>query len=140
VVAASFTGQSVLADTYGNRNKGFFESLFGAPRHKKPRRTILPWWKNDDGANFFYGGGYGDENYNDPEPVPGKGMGNLTYIPPKLVPLADSAFSKLYAPDTQSQAILAELSASKPAIRVPQIERRPILDLYWNAGFKPLWL
>ncbi len=139
VIAASFTGQSVLADTYGNRNKGFFESLFGAPRYKKKnRRTILPWWKNDGGG--FYGNGYGDEDYNDPEPIPGKGMGNLTYVPPKLVGLADSAFSKLYAPDTQSQAILAELSASKPSIRVPQIERQPILDLYWNAGFKPLWL
>ena len=144
VIAASFTGQSVLADTYGNRNKGFFESLFGAPRYKKPRRTIQPWWKHDGGVNSIYSNGFGrsydDEDYNDPEPIPGKGMGNLTYVPPKLVSLADPAFSKLFAADAQSQAILAELSAAKPIVRVPQIERQPILDLYRNAGFKPLWL
>ncbi len=139
-IAVSFTGQSVLADTYGNRNKGFFESLFGAPKYKKPRRTILPWWKNDGGVNFIYGNGYGDEDYSDPEPMPGKGMGNLTYVPPKLVPLADPVFSILTAADAQSQAILAELSASRPIVRVPLIERQPILDLYRNAGFKPLWL
>jgi murein L,D-transpeptidase YcbB/YkuD len=141
-IAVSFAGQSALADTNGNWNqkKSIFESLFGTPRYKKPRRTLLPWWKNDGGANIFYGDGYGDEDYNDPEPIPGKGMGNLTYVPPKLVPLADSAFSKLFAADAKSQAIVAELSAPKPTIRVPQIERQPILDLYRNAGFKPLWL
>jgi murein L,D-transpeptidase YcbB/YkuD len=36
--------------------------------------------------------------------------------------------------------LFGELSASKPVVRVPQIERQPILDLYRNAGFKPLWL
>ena len=141
---ASFAGQDVLADTNGNRNKGFFESLFGAPRHKKPRRTIQPWWKHDGGMNSIYGNdfgsNYGDEDYNDPEPIPGKGMGNLTYVPPKLVSLSDPAFSRLFAADAQNQAILAELSAPKPVVRVPQIERQPILDLYRNAGFKPLWL
>ena len=140
VIAVSFAGQSALADTYGNKNKGFFESLFGTPKYKKPRRTILPWWKNDGGANFFYGGLYGDNDYNDPEPIPGKGMGNLTYIGPKQVPLSDPAFSKLIAEGIQNQAILAGLSNPKSIIRVPQVERQPILDLYRNAGFKPLWL
>jgi murein L,D-transpeptidase YcbB/YkuD len=142
-IAVSFAGQSVLADTNGNKNKGFFESLFGAPKYKKPRRTILPWWRNDGGVNVIYGngfGGYDDEDYGDPEPIPGKGMGNLAYVPPKLVPLADAAFSKLTATNAQSQAILTELSALKTVVRVPQEERQPILDLYKNAGFKPLWL
>ena len=58
----------------------------------------------------------------------------------KLVALSDPAFSKLYAPDVQSQAILAELSSQKPVIRVAKEVRQPILDLYWNAAFKPLWL
>ena len=67
-------------------------------------------------------------------------MGNLTYVSPKLVALSDPSFSKLYAPDVQSQAILAELSSQKPVTRVAKEVRQPILDLYWNAGFKPLWL
>lgn len=139
-IAVFISGQSVLADTYANRNKGFFESLFGTPRYKKPRRTILPWWKEDGDANFFYGSRYGDDDYSDPEPIPGKGMGNLTYIGPKQVPLSDPAFSKLIAEGIQNQAILAALSNPKAIVRVPQEERQPILDLYSSAGFKPLWL
>lgn len=138
-IAASFASQTVLADaSREEKRKGFFESLFGAPRKKKNRRTILPWWKEDNGS---YGNGfYGDEDYNDPEPIPGKGMGNLPYVSPKLVALSDPSFSKLYAPDVQSQAILAELSSQKPINRVAKEVRQPILDLYRNAGFKPLWL
>ena len=144
-IAVSFTGQSVLADTItdGNRNRGFFESLFGAPKYRKPRRSILPWWRNDGGANVFYGNGwgrYGDGDYSDPEPIPGMGMGNLTYIAPKQWPVADTSFSSLTASDAQSQAILAELSSLKTDIRSPQEERQPILELYKNTGFKPLWL
>lgn len=140
-IAASFASQTVLADaSRDDKRKGFFESLFGAPKKKKTRRTILPWWKEDGGARIIYGGGYGDEDYSDPEPIPGKGMGNLLYASPKLVSLSDPSFSKLIAFDVQSQAILAELSSQKPVTRVPKDVRQPILDLYRNAAFKPLWL
>ncbi len=142
VIAASFASQTVLADaSRDEKRKGFFESLFGAPKKKKTRRSIVPWWKEDAGTTSLYGRDYyGDEDYNDPEPIPGKGMGNLPYVAPKLVALSDPAFSKLFAPDVQSQAILAELSSQKPVTRVAKEVRQPILDLYWNAGFKPLWL
>ena len=141
-IAVSFTSQTVLADAdFNGKRKGFFESLFGAPKKKKTRRSILPWWKEDGGTRGLYGGDYyGDEDYSDPEPIPGKGMGNLLYVSPKLVSLSDPSFSKLFAPDVQSQAILAELSAQKPVVRVAKEVRQPILDLYRNAGFKPLWL
>ena len=142
VIAASFASQTVLADaSRDEKRKGFFESLFGAPKKKKTRRTILPWWKEDGGTAVYMATDYyGDEDYSDPEPIPGKGMGNLPYVSPKLVALSDPSFSKLYAPDVQSQAILAELSSQKPVTRVAKEVRQPILDLYWNAGFKPLWL
>jgi hypothetical protein len=80
VLAASFTGQSVLADTYGNRNKGFFESLFGAPRYKKPAEPYS--LVEEDGGELFMAG-YGDEDYNDPEPFQ-QGW-ETSPIPPKLV-------------------------------------------------------
>ncbi|MDP1700547.1 MAG: L,D-transpeptidase family protein [Aestuariivirga sp.] len=142
VIAASFASQTVLADTSRDeKRKGFFESLFGTPSNKKKRKTIVPWWKEDAGTTSLYGrNNYGNEDYNDPEPIPGKGMGNLPYVPPKLVALSDPSFSNLFAPDVQSQAILAELSSQKPATRVAKELRQPILDLYRNAGFKPLWL
>lgn len=143
MIAASFASQTVLADTSRDeKRKGFFESLFGAPKKKKTRRSILPWWNEDGGSNSLYGSGgdYGDNNYGDPEPIPGLGMGNPSYTAPKLVALADPSFSKLTAADVLSQAILAELSSPKTAIRVGQEERQPILDLYRTGGFKPLWL
>ena len=145
-IAVFFAGQDALADTFtnGNRNTGFFESLFGAPKYRKPRRTLLPWWRGNGDLNIIYGNGngygYGNEDFSDPEPIPGLGMGNPAYVPPKLWPLADPSFSALTATDVQSQAILAELSSLKSAIRSPQEERQPILDLYKNAGFRPFWL
>jgi hypothetical protein len=139
-IAASFASQTVLADmSREEKRKGFFESLFGTHKKKKNRRTILPWWK-EDGGSLYRREYYGGEDYNDPEPIPGKGMGNLLYVSPKLVALSDPAFSKLFAADVQSQAILTELSSQKPVIRVVKEVRQPILDLYRNAAFKPLWL
>jgi len=141
-IAVSFTSQTVLADSSRDeKRKGFFESLFGTPSKKKKRKTIVPWWKEDAATTSLYGRDYyGDQDYSDPEPIPGKGMGNLPYVPPKLVALSDPSFSGLTAFDTQSRAILAELSAEKPAVRVAKEVRQPILDLYRNAAFKPLWL
>ncbi|MDP3142935.1 MAG: peptidoglycan-binding protein, partial [Candidatus Omnitrophota bacterium] len=141
-IAVSFTSQTVLADRDSDqKRKGFFESLFGQPSKKKKRKTIQPWWKEDAGTTSLYGrNSYGDEDYSDPEPIPGKGMGNISYVPPKLVALSDPSLSSSTAFDTQSRAILAELSAEKPVVRVAKEVRQPILDLDRNTAFKPLWL
>ena len=108
VIAVSFTSQTVLADRDSDqKRKGFFESLFGQPSKKKKRKTIVPWWKEDAGTTSLYGRDYyGDEDYSDPEPIPGKGMGNIAFVPPKLVALSDPSFSTLTAFDAQSRAIL----------------------------------
>jgi len=141
-IAVSFTSQTVLADRNSDqKRKGFFESLFGQPSKKKKRKTIQPWWKEDAGTTSLYGrNSYGDEDYSDPEPIPGKGMGNISYVPPKLVALSDPSLSSSTAFDTQSRAILAELTAEKSVVRVVKEVRQPILDLYRNTAFKPLWL
>ncbi len=150
LILLSFTAHSVLADTANGevRKKGFFESLFGpsTPRKKRPPGAFFPWGRNsDNNVRILYGSGSNDpanqgSNYDDPEPIPGLGMGNPNYIPPKLALLADPAFSKLTAGDAQSQAILAQLSSLKTTLRAPQDERQPILDLYKSTGFKPVWL
>ena len=114
-IAVSFASQTVLADaSKEEKRKGFFESLFGAPKKKKTRRSILPWWKEDAGMTVSMATDYyGDEDYSDPEPIPGKGMGNLTYVSPKLVSLSDPSFSKLYRsgcpePGHSGRTLLAE--------------------------------
>ena len=58
-IAASFASQTVLADaSKDEKRKGFFESLFGAPKKKKNRRSIMPWWKEDAGTSSLYGNDY----------------------------------------------------------------------------------
>jgi L,D-transpeptidase YcbB len=148
-LALSIASQGVLAETYygGKRKPGFFESIFGlpAPRMKRPPRKPYPWWKRNSDVDVIYGSrspefknqpGF---DYDDPEPIPGLGMGNPTYIAPKLLAVADPAFSKLTAADSQSQAILAELSTLKSPIRSVKDERQAILDHYKSTGFKPVW-
>ena len=152
-IAIVFAGQSVLADTNANKKKGFFESLFGSPspRKKRPPKPFFPWGTRNKGdIQILYGSGdepnlFGNDNkssvvFDEPESIPGLGMGNPNYIVPKQLLLADPAFAKLTAADTQSQAILAELSSLKTKIRAPQDERQPVLDFYKKSGFKPIWL
>ena len=74
VIAASFASQTVLADTSrDDKRKGFFENLFGAPKKKKTRKSIVPWWKENASTASLYGRDYyGDEDYSDPEPFPAR--------------------------------------------------------------------
>ncbi len=145
-----FAGQTVQAEAVIIKKKGFFESLFGTSNRKK--RQQKPNWFNrngDDNVRIIYGSGeddqFGSQNRNfvdldEPESIPGLGMGNVNYIAPKLLLLADPAFAKLSAADVQSQAVLAELSSLKTKIRTVQAQREPILEFYKKSGFKPLWL
>lgn len=151
-IAITFAGQSVLADTTVIKKRGFFETLFGSSsRQKRPPRPGFNWWnRNNEDVSIIYGSGnaqdqFGspdkyDSAYDGPESIPGLGMGNPNYAAPRQLLLADPAFAKLMAADSQSQAILAELSTLKTNIRAPQDERQPILEFYKNTGFKPLWL
>ena len=152
-IAITFAGQSALAETNSNRKKGFFESLFGSPsiRKKRAPKPLFPWANRSKGdIDIIYGSGDEPNQFDtskksnvifaDPESIPGLGMGNPNYISPKQLLLADPAFAKLTAVDTQSQAILAELSSLKTKIRAPQDERQPILDFYKKSDFKPMWL
>ena len=140
-----------MADSNAVRKKGFFESLFGSlPSHTK--RLNRPSWFDRRGNQVRINGGNGDNpafyrnpnNYVDgldePAAIPGLGMGNPPYIAPKLLLIADPAFTKLTAGDVQSQAVLSELTDPQSKIRAPQDERQPILDFYKKTSFKPLWI
>jgi L,D-transpeptidase YcbB len=143
---------------------GFFESLFGKPRWKQQRArqpifddSERPWWQRKqhrrDGVRIFSGSdGFGDTSkrrrtprkavadYADPEGLPGLGMGNPLYMPPKIVALADPNILKLAPADIADEAVSEVFIDPKSAIRVEQPLRQPILDLYRAAKFKPLWL
>jgi L,D-transpeptidase YcbB len=157
----SLVADPALADARGPA--GFFESLFGAPRFTRTKRVRrpfyddrTPWWQRRPRNQVKIYGGYdsfdqGNQSYRkrkrkavadyaDPEAIPGLGMGNPDYIPPKLVSLVDPSITKLVAADIAVPDIAMALSNARTAVRVEQSLRQPIVDLYKTAEFKPFWL
>ncbi len=157
---------TVGAETASAQTPGFFESLFG-PRKQRPYKKVaqpekrLPFWlrkrKNGSFGNDqirFVRNGYGDEgpkltrkrkakpalDYSDPEPIPGLGLGNPVYVPPRVLPLADPAFAKLDATSAKNLQLFAVLADIKSGIRVEEQLRQPILSFYKSNGFSPLWI
>jgi L,D-transpeptidase YcbB len=147
--------------------EGFFDSLFGQPRWKQKRRARppvfedreRPWWQRKqrrrDGVRVF--GGFDDfeqsrstkrkraprkavADYADPEGLPGLGMGNPLYQPSRLVPLIDPSIAKLAAADISVDGVATALTDPKTAARVEPPWREPIINLYRNTKFKPVWV
>ncbi|MCA3562036.1 MAG: L,D-transpeptidase family protein [Aestuariivirga sp.] len=72
--------------------------------------------------------------------IPGLGMGNLTYVPPKLVPLSGLApgGARPAAPD--AAAIYDQLVSGNPAVRVLPAARDALAAQYAARSFRPIWL
>ncbi|MGQ0486199.1 MAG: L,D-transpeptidase family protein [Hyphomicrobiales bacterium] len=144
VVAASMAVAD--GETLRNRKKGLFYELFGdGPQFRKlPRRqTNYEWWDDDGGIRFF-----SDtprrKNYSlaevDGDVDPGFGMGNLTYVPDKLVSLAQVKLAQPRPPEASAAAIYDALTDPDLAIRIEDEERQAILDHYAATGFRPVWI
>lgn len=127
------------------KKKGFFESLFGdasysnRKKDKKKRRYLFG---NDDvdiitgsESDITLGGG----DY-DPEPSPGLGMGNLTYVPDKLVVLGNAKLGDAIPADAAAARIFEALRSPDLSVRVLPEAREAILAHYQSTGFKPVWL
>lgn len=146
--------------------QSFFENLFGKPTWKQRRArqrafedSERPWWQRKqrrrDGVRIFSGSdGFDDiragkrkrtprkavADYADPEGLPGLGMGNPLYQPPRLVPLVDPSIAKLAAADISVDGVASALTDPKTAVRVEQPLRQPIIDVYRRNKFKPVWV
>lgn len=136
---------------------GFFESLFGPRKQGTSKRRFV--YENDKvriirgprdvekaraGSNWRKGpkivrAAKAAPSYADPEPIPGLGMGNPVYIPPKMLVLADPGFAKIDRATVTDTAVLGVLSNVRNNIRVEEQLRQPILKFYKDNGFKPLW-
>jgi L,D-transpeptidase YcbB len=75
----------------------------------------------------------------DPDVGENFGMGNLDYVPPKLVALVDPGFTKLTSTDTGASAIRLVLADRTTTIRATEVVRKAVLDYYKATGFAPLW-
>lgn len=151
------------ADTLFKRRKpNFFEKLFGIGHVNENnnsgglfggRKRQPQWWENtnSNGDTSLYGGEPGTYTkkakkapvqqaaYVDPEVASGIGMGNLTYIPPVVVPVVDPSFSKLTVEGADNNAIRLVLSDRGTQIRSSGDIRKAVLDYYKASSFKPLW-
>ncbi len=158
VVLAAFASQTALAGEplFAPRKggKGLFNGFFSTPN--KPRRpsTALPWWLNDQpntDVNIIYGNparpaaakpgkSVAAPSYEDPEPIPGLGMGLVAYQPVPQQPVFDAAFARATPATAEAMAIRDVLANRETGIRAVQAERKAILDHYQASGFQPLWL
>ena len=156
-VGLSLLAGAALAGTDSpakKRKLGFFASLFGEsqPRRRdRNQRTVF-------GKNWLSGGDDDIRIINgqdqqtarksrrqriaddgDPEGDPGFGMGNLTYVAVKQVPLGAAVLAEPRPENTEAAAIYDALSSRELEIRVLPETREAILEQYRSAGFRPLW-
>ena len=115
------------------RKPNFFEQLFGGGSNRnKPN-----WWQQQSGAdgNQFKLNSMADRD--EPAPLPGLGMGNMTYVPTATLPVYDAAFSKLTSATPDADAIRNVLADKGNNIRAIDVQRRAILAFYSGRNFKP---
>lgn len=128
------------------QRKGFFATLFGSndfsDRKKQKKKRNFLFDNNDDDVEIITGsrsGSRGQVEDADPEPSPGIGMGNLSYVPDKLVLLGGAKFSDVRPADPAAAAIMDVLGSADTGIRILPEARDAILAHYRATGFKPIW-
>ncbi len=146
----------VSADDYKFGRKSFFESLFGsradraakAERRRQRAEQRRNWWLLDNGfddraSNKRYAVKSKKRAmpiYDDPEPIPGFGMGNVAFVLPRLQPVADSALSTLPAEGLAGESVRLVLADKSTPVKADQKTREAVLAHYKDSKFKPLWL
>ena len=118
------------------RKPNFFEQLFGGGSNRnKPN-----WWQQQQSGTF---GNQSKMNSladgAEPAPLPGLGMGNLTYVPVATQPVYDAAFAKLPSTTPDADAIRNVLADKATVIRANDVERKALLTFYSGRSFKPVW-
>ena len=158
---------AALADTTARkRKKSLFQSIFGpsslsrGERKERPQRRLFgeKWWQENDrtgGVRIINGQDVSRNKANedrkrrnrnvingddDPEGDPGFGMGNLTYVADKLVPLGGLKFTETRPADVTAGLVYDALVAPDPAMRVRGDIRDALAGHYKSQNFRPIWL
>jgi L,D-transpeptidase YcbB len=134
------------------RRIGFFDRLFG--RFDRPREPVVPrraWWEDDPSNTPVIKRPLKVKPKKlaqrpkavpveiDPEDGENLGMGNLDYVPPKLVSMYFTGFEKLTGEATDVSAIRLILADRATTLRATADVRKVVLEYYKTSGFKPLW-
>lgn len=157
VVALALMVSTADADSHKKKKKrkGLFESLFGsveeraarAERRRQAKAERRNWWLRENGVDVYRDPGLSSRNrqlanddYGDPEPIPGLGMGNVNYALPRLQPVADKSLIPLPAIGVEGEALRIVLSDVKTPVKADVKIRDSVISLYKDNRFKPLWL
>ncbi|MCA3555011.1 L,D-transpeptidase family protein [Aestuariivirga sp.] len=144
--------QAEAANNGKRPRPGFIESLFGgfgnqAADSNATRRRSPGFGSPKDDA-LLAGGrqrqaapGRAEVADTDPEDgVPGLGMGNLTYVPPKLVPLSGIGPGRTRPAVADAAAIHDQLVSGGASVRVLPAARDALVAQYAARSFRPIWL
>ena len=153
VMAALLLGGTALADAPAKTRKTtFLEQLFGGsgkPAAKKRPSMFGGGLKNEDLLGNVEIAGDGPQQSKpgkviivdaDPGGDPGFGMGNLTYVPPKLVALSGLSLAGAAPTDAAAAAIYNQLATDGPSFRVRPAARDALLAQYAARSYRPIWL
>ena len=153
VMAALLLGGTALADTPAKKRKpGFFEQVFGNSGGQKARKRPSVFGgglRNEDrlgNVEIIEGASRAPKRAKviivdaDPGGDPGFGMGNLTYVPPKLVAMSGLSLADATPADPAAAAIYEQLATDGPSLRVLPAARDALLAQYAAQSYRPLWL
>lgn len=152
VVALAVFAPAAFADHESvgrKKRKGFFDSLFGTPderrakaeRRRQQAEQRREWWEDEQGFNSRRK--KGDSAlpiYDDPEPIPGFGMGNVAFVLPRLQPVADAGLAALPAENLSGESIKLVLADKSTPIKADTAVKDVVLAHYKATKFKPIWL
>jgi murein L,D-transpeptidase YcbB/YkuD len=151
-LSALVASEFAIAETPARkRNPGFLENLFGGqssvdPDSRAAKRRQMNRRNERDGLFGMFKRETPKprvetrRDKSDPEPDPGLGMGNLTYVPPKLVAMSGQTLAGPRPAGAAEAAIYDALSGEGPSIRVLPEAREALLAHYAARGFRPVWL
>jgi murein L,D-transpeptidase YcbB/YkuD len=157
VAALAVFAPEVLADHDGpkKRRKGFFESLFGTSEERQARRERKrleaeqrrQWWLEEQGLvpqkkkkSTKVAKNAAPIGDGDPEPLPGFGMGNVAFVLPRQVAVADAGLSALSTTDVGANAIKLTLTDKSTPIKADAAIKDAVINLYRQNNLKPIWL
>lgn len=149
VMGALLLAGTASADAASKKQKPtFFEKLFSGSgsQPSKKRRTVFGSFKDDPTYVEIEPGARKSKRSKvtiadaDPGGDAGYGMGNLTYVPPKLVAMSGLTLAAAAPVDPAAAAIYNQLTAAGPSLRLLPAAQEALLAQYADRAYRPVWL
>lgn len=149
VMGALLLAGTAPADAASKKQKPtFFEKLFSGSGSQptKKRRTVFGSFKDDPTYVEIEPSQRKSKRSKvtivdaDPGGDAGYGMGNLTYVPPKLVAMSGLTLAAAAPAEPAAAAIYNQLTAAGPSLRLLPAAQDALLEHYAARAYRPVWL